>query len=63
MFCLKTEQECIIRFKNLRRRGEFLHLIIQDCEFFKRLRKSKSLILIKLFEILELKFRFGVNLV
>ena len=34
MFCLKNEQECIIRFKNSRRRGEFLHLIIQDCEFF-----------------------------
>ena len=47
LFCLKNEQECIIRFKNLMRRGEFLHLIIQDCEFFKRLRKSKSLILIQ----------------
>ena len=28
IYCLKNEQECIIRFK------KFLHLIIQGCEFF-----------------------------
>ena len=28
IYCLKNEQECIIRVK------KFLHLIIQGCEFF-----------------------------
>ena len=28
-----TRQSCIIRFKNLRQRREFLPLIIHDCEF------------------------------
>ena len=36
-FCLKKEQECIIRFKNSGRSWEFLHLIIHECEFFERL--------------------------
>ena len=34
MYCLKNEQECIIRFKNSRIRLEFLNLIIHDSEFF-----------------------------
>ena len=33
---LKNEQECIIRFK------KFLHLIIQDCEFFCTASKSSD---------------------
>ena len=36
MHCLKNEQECIISFKNSRRRREFLNLIIHHCEFFER---------------------------
>ena len=37
-YCLKNEQECIIRFKNSRVfRREFLNLIIHNCKFFERL--------------------------
>ena len=33
-YCLKNEQECVIRFKNLWQTLEFLHLIINDCDLF-----------------------------
>ena len=36
MHCFKNEQECVISFKNSRRRREFLNLIIHYCEFFER---------------------------
>ena len=36
-YCLKNEQECIIRFQNSKRSRELLHLIIHDCEFFEQL--------------------------
>ena len=32
----KNEQECIITFKNSTQSEEFLHPIIQNCEFFER---------------------------
>ena len=54
-YCLKSGQDCIIRFKNSKQSREFSHLIIHDCEIFKCL---KILIL-----ILALIFRFGVILV
>ena len=37
MYCLKNEQESIIRFNKLRQTREFLRLIIYDCDFFERL--------------------------
>ena len=33
-YCLKNEQEHIIRFKNARWSQEFLRLIIHNCDFF-----------------------------
>ena len=33
-YCLKNEQEHIIRCKNARWSQEFLRLIIHDCDFF-----------------------------
>ena len=37
-YCLKNEQECIIRFKNSRVfRREVLNLIIHNCKFIERL--------------------------
>ena len=59
MYCLKKEQECIIRFKNSRIRLEFLNLIIHDSEFFLNGFKISDIDQL----ILALIFRFGVILV
>ena len=53
MYCLKKDQECIIRFKNTRR-----NLIIHECEFLNGFKISDIGQL-----ILALIFRFGVILV
>ena len=53
MYCLKNDQECIIRFKNTRR-----NLIIQECEFLNGFKISDMDQL-----ILALIVRFGVILV
>ena len=42
--CLKDEQECIIRYKNLRRSREFLHLIMTRLRVFWAASKSPILI-------------------
>ena len=34
LYCLKNEQQCIIRFKNSRRSREFLNLIIHVLQVF-----------------------------
>ena len=59
MYCLKNEQECIIRFKNSRIRLEFLNLIIHDSEFFLNGFKISDIDQL----ILALILRFGVILV
>ena len=55
MYCLKNEQECIIRFKNSRIRLEFLNLIIHDRDFLNGFKISDIDQ-----PILVLIFRFGV---
>ena len=59
MYCLKNEQESIIRFKNSRIRLEFLNLIKHDSEFFSNGFKISDIDQL----ILALIFRFGVILV